>query len=161
MPPVYDVGQLEEVERELGIVGKPPMSPKEVRIAPDYQQGRYRVQPLPFDGAALTVPGAFTLTAVADRPCKPVKIILFNDTDAMGVGSVNIDGITVQGINQLLGTGLIPGSAFAEDAPSEDLPWDFAVLTSNGTMIMTGNLVGAITGTINIWAVAKVIAAQA
>jgi hypothetical protein len=155
------VGALERAEQELGIVvGAPPAESRQVRIAEDYAQGQYRVQPLPFDGDLLTANGVVNLVATADRPCKPVKLILYNSLPAAGV-EVNIDGITIQGINQLLGAGLMPITGFAEDAPSEDLPWDFAVLLSNGTMVVTGNLVGYTTGNAYVWGMAKVIAAQA
>jgi hypothetical protein len=159
----YDVGELEDLEDEMGIVGarnRRQVQPKKVRLLTDYAKGKYRVQPLPFDGQTLTAAGAFVLTATADRPCKPVRIIVFHTQVTAGVEQVNFDGITVQGINQLLGAGLIPSSAFAEDAPAEDLPWDFAVLTSNGTMVMNGNLVAYTSGTVYCWAVARVIATQ-
>jgi hypothetical protein len=155
----YDVSGLEELEEELAIVGA-RKAPNKVRILTDYAKGKYRVQPLPFDGQTLTAGGAFVLTATADRPCKPCKIILFHSQVTAGVEQVNVDGITVQGINQLLGAGLIPATAFAEDSPAEDLPWDFAVLTSNGTMVMNCNLVAYSSGTVYCWAVAKVIATQ-
>lgn len=156
---MYNVGQLAAAERELGMVGKPPNQKTQVKVDADYSEGIYRVQPLPFDGQTLTANGAFVLTATADRPCKPVKIIVYH-SNTTGAEVCNIDGITIQGINQLLGAGLIPVSAFAEDSPSEDLPWDWSPLNSNGSFVMNGNLLGFTTGSTYVWAVAKVIAAQ-
>lgn len=90
---------------------------------------RVRVLPLPFDGVTLAGAGSDTLSAQADRPCKPERVILVTTA-----GTVYVTSIHCQGANQLAGSGKIPIEAFAYDAEAEDLPWDFAPLGTSGSM---------------------------
>lgn len=154
---MYTVGELQRIEEELGI-GAGPSQARNVALDADYARGKLRVLPLPFDKKTLTDDGDVTLTATADRACKPVKIIL---AASIAAGACYVSGIHVQGINQLLGTGFAPASAFEAPAPSEDLPWDFAVLATGGTMLIDVTAVGVGEAeTVYIGAVAKCIATQ-
>jgi hypothetical protein len=166
----YEVGydELEEAEDDLGIAGievgrrkKRAKRPVDVNINAAYERGKKRVQPLLFDKVALTdVSALTTLTATAQRPCKPIKLIVEFYASYDSVAFAFVSGIRCQGINQCLSTGYGPATAFKPDAPSEDLPWDFAPLSSGGTMEVDFAVLGVSSETVYLTALAKVIAAQ-
>jgi len=166
----YEVGydELDDAEDDLGIAGievgrkrRKRSAKVDVSINAAYEKGKKRVQPLLFDKAALTAVSALTtLTATAQRPCKPIKLVVefYGAYDTLAFAFVS--GIRCQGINQCLSTGFGPATAFNPNAPSEDLPWDFAPLSSGGTMEVDFAVLGVSSETVYLTALAKVIAAQ-
>jgi len=158
--------ELDEVFEDLGIageaeVGRAPVGKKDININAAYEKGKLRVQALLFSKEAETADGEVTLTARAQRPCKPIKLIveLYKAVDSVAFGFIS--GLRSQGINQCLSAGFGPVTAFAPNAPAEDLPWNFAPLSSGGDMEVDVTLLGISSETVYVTALAKVIAAQA
>lgn len=147
----YDeVGALSDLE-DYDEVGARRNKRRGIKIRADYSSGKYRVLPLPFVSLVLAGAGSGTLTATADRPCKPVRLIM---TTTAGV--VTITALTCQGQNMLAGAGAIPIDTFSNTAEADDLPWDYSPLEAGGTMVISAT--GSAAATVS--AAAKVLVAR-